>query len=206
MSNMEIWDKVKKPPAEALKKIGAGRLKGMTDISPQWRVQIMTDTFGPCGIGWKYEVVDSKKGESPSGEVAIYVDVHLYIKYGEEWSAPIPGSGGSMLIKNETSGKVYLSDEAYKMAITDALSTAMKYLGVAADIYLGKWDGSKYKDDPEPLPEKPAQLTEGPMVNELRSCKTMEALGAYWKTLSKESRTVLEDVKNEMKAKLDVKS
>ena len=33
------------------------------------------------------------------------------------------------------------------MAVTDAIGTAMKMIGVAADIYFGKWDGSKYKDD-----------------------------------------------------------
>ena len=33
------------------------------------------------------------------------------------------------------------------MATTDALSVAMKQLGVAADIYLGMWDGRSYKSD-----------------------------------------------------------
>ncbi|MHA1280854.1 MAG: hypothetical protein ACTSQ8_27265, partial [Candidatus Helarchaeota archaeon] len=48
----------------------------------------------------------------------------------------------------------YSNDEAYKMALTDALSVAMGRIGIAADIYMGKWDGSKYSDmetdgDPE---------------------------------------------------------
>ena len=37
------------------------------------------------------------------------------------------------------------------MATTDALGVAMKHLGVAADVYMGLWDGSKYiepKDAP----------------------------------------------------------
>ena len=40
------------------------------------------------------------------------------------------------------------NDEGYKMAITDALGTAMKVIGVAADIYRGNFDGSKYREDP----------------------------------------------------------
>ena len=32
------------------------------------------------------------------------------------------------------------------MAITDALSVAMKMIGVAADIYAGRWDGSRYNE------------------------------------------------------------
>ncbi len=62
----------------------------------------------------------------------------------KEWSSPIPGIGGSMLVAKEQSG-LHTSDEAYKMAITDALSVAMKMLGVAADIYAGLWDGAEYK-------------------------------------------------------------
>ena len=38
---------------------------------------------------------------------------------------------------------LYLSDEAYKMAYTDALSVACKALGIAADVYYEK-DKSKY--------------------------------------------------------------
>lgn len=33
------------------------------------------------------------------------------------------------------------------MAMTDALSVAFKAVGVAADIYLGNYDGSKYLRD-----------------------------------------------------------
>ena len=43
---------------------------------------------------------------------------------------------------------MYNSDEAYKMAVTDALSVAFKAFGMAAEVYLGNWDGSKYKDAP----------------------------------------------------------
>ena len=43
------------------------------------------------------------------------------------------------------------------MAVTDAFSTALKMLGVAADIYAGAWDGSKYHETPSaPAPQKPA--------------------------------------------------
>jgi hypothetical protein len=50
-----------------------------------------------------------------------------------------------MLIVQESAG-LHTSDEAYKMATTDALSVAMKQLGVAADIYLGHNNESKYSN------------------------------------------------------------
>ena len=47
------------------------------------------------------------------------------------------------------------------MALTDALSVAMKQLGVAAKIYEGLWDGSKYRDEPdEPQEKKKVTLAE----------------------------------------------
>ena len=53
-----------------------------------------------------------------------------------------------MVVKE--SGGLHINDEAYKMAVTDALSVALKMLGVGADVYMGLYDGSKYKDAPEP--------------------------------------------------------
>ena len=54
--------------------------------------------------------------------------------------------GGTTLIKLGK-GALLPNDEGYKMAVTDALGTALKMLGVAADIYMGKFDGSKYVDE-----------------------------------------------------------
>lgn len=44
-----------------------------------------------------------------------------------------------MLLVQETKG-THTSDEAYKMSLTDALSVAMKSLGVGADVYMGYSD------------------------------------------------------------------
>ena len=50
------WEILARPPKSALKQIKGGRLSGMTDINPQWRYKAMTDVFGQCGNGWKYEI------------------------------------------------------------------------------------------------------------------------------------------------------
>jgi hypothetical protein len=80
--------------------------------------------------------------------VFAFVDILLYVKDGDKWADPIPGTGGSMLVELETGG-LHASDEAFKMATTDALGVAMKMLGVAADVYSGLWDGTKYQGQPE---------------------------------------------------------
>ena len=136
MSEMKIWDKVKTPPSEALKGIKGGRLSGFTDIDPVWRFQIMTETFGPVGIGWVYELLESSEARI-GDEVCIFQDVRLKYKHDGEWSEWIPGTGGSKLATQEKNG-IHVSDECYKMALTDALSVAMKAIGVGADVYQGK--------------------------------------------------------------------
>ena len=174
MENMEIWNKVKQPPKEALKQItGVRGMSGMTDIKPQWRYQIMTEVFGPCGTGWKFDIVRLWSEDGADGVKFAFAQINLYCLNPENnsWHDPIPGIGGNVLVRKETNG-LYSSDEGYKMAITDALSTATKMLGVAADIYAGKWDGSKYADAKEAPQEKPSE----PMMTTDQKTQLSDAL------------------------------
>lgn len=149
MSNMEIWNKHKTPPPDALKNIGGGRLGGMTDINPQWRYEAMTKAFGMCGIGWKYEIIETPQMETIEDQVIQFARINLYVKVNDKWSDAIPAVGGNMLVEKEYKG-LHVNDEAVKMAVTDALGNAMKMLGVAADIYRG-YTPTKYN--------KPAKTT-----------------------------------------------
>lgn len=143
--SVEIYDSLSRPPKEALKQIKGGRLQGMSDITPQWRYKAMTEKFGLCGIGWKYTIDKQWTEPGSDGQTMCFANVSVYVKDGDKWSDPIPGTGGSMIVEKEKSG-LHTNDEGYKMCVTDALSVAMKYLGVAAAIYAGLWDGSEYKD------------------------------------------------------------
>ena len=144
MDNMEIWGKLETTPKEAQKEITAGRLKGFTDINPAWRFKRLTEVFGPCGVGWKYEIVSTNVIPGSNDEVAAFVDILLYYKKDGEWSEGVPGLGGSMFVAKETKG-MHTSDECFKMALSDAIGTACKALGMSADIYFSK-DRSKYTD------------------------------------------------------------
>lgn len=142
MDNLAIYNKVREVPANALKEIGAGRLKGKSDINPMWRIKVLTETFGMCGFGWKYEITNKRLEQGGNNEISAFVDINLYVNDDGEWSAPIPGTGGSAFVANERNG-LYTSDECFKMALTDAISVACKALGVGADVYWGS-DNTKY--------------------------------------------------------------
>lgn len=135
-------------PEDALKPIRAGRLKGLSDVNPMWRMKKMTEIFGPIGFGWKYEIV-KQWIETYGEEVKCFCIVNLYVRDPEtkEWSQPIPGSGGSAIVTKEKNGS-YVNDEGYKMALTDALSIAMKPIGIGGEIWYGPkatgYNESKY--------------------------------------------------------------
>lgn len=153
---MEIYNKLKEVPEDCLKKITGGRLKGMSDIKPQWRILKLTETFGICGVGWKFKIINKWIEDGSNNEKVAFVDLELYIKVDDKWSEAIIGNGGSMFVAKEKHG-MYTSDEAYKMAITDALGTAAKCIGLASDIYMGhggKYD-SQQDDDAPPKQNNP---------------------------------------------------
>ncbi len=144
---MDLYERFRAVPDTAKREIGAGRLKGKTDINPMWRIKALTEAFGSCGIGWKYKIIREWLEPGANGEIAAFMDIELFYKLNGEWSEAIPGTGGSAFVAKERAG-LYTSDECYKMALTDAISVACKALGIGADVY---WqaDSTKYTSSPE---------------------------------------------------------
>lgn len=143
VENLSLYERVKVVPPEAQKKITGGRLNGMTNISPMWRIKVLTEEFGICGIGWKTEIVRTWMDQGNDGEIVVNVEINLFIKVGGEWSDAIPGIGGAKYIVKERAG-LYTDDEAYKKAYTDALSVACKALGIGGAVYWTE-DSGKYE-------------------------------------------------------------
>ena len=142
--NMSLWNSWGRAPEEAKKPITAGRLKGMTDINPMWRYKMLTERFGPCGIGWYTDEAQYELHPGAQDQVVVVCRLKLYYRDPEsgEWSKGVAGQGGSMLVAAETKG-LYTSDEAFKMAYTDAISVACKQLGIGADVYWSRGE-TKY--------------------------------------------------------------
>ena len=179
--NLSIYERVRCVPKEAKKEIEAGRLKGKNDINPMWRIKKLTEVFGPAGFGWYTEIVRTWTEASESGEMAVFVDIHLFVKKDGEWSKPIYGNGGNRLVANEKKYEngqqvyiPYLDDDAYKKAYTDAISVAAKALGIGADVYFEK-DITKYDSQPQAVQQQ-AQPVAAPILPKLTS------KSAQWKS------------------------
>lgn len=152
--NMMIYDAVRAVPASAVKKISGGSYgaAGLSDINPQWRIERMTALFGPVGNGWTWEPVEITERE---GVLYGHVIVR-YRKASGELSAPIHGYGGTKFGGRDDS-------DIYKSTMTDAVSNALRYLGVGADVwYSASRSGDENQYDtkysaPQPKTEPKAQ-------------------------------------------------
>lgn len=173
MENMELYNKYRSVPNNALKSFDNGKFKG-TDIDTMWRIKCLTETFGPCGIGWTYSIVDHWT-ETVGDNVLVFVEGRISLFIDDEWTKPICGTGGNKLAYMSNSGKLIVSDEAYKMASTDAFGVCCKMLGIGADVYWGN-DKTKYSE------QSKINLS-NEMVDKLKECGIVdyEKLRRYYK-------------------------
>lgn len=145
MENLKFYEAGAEVPANAKKTITGGDLNGKTDINPMWRIKKLTEMFGPVGLGWKIAIERLWLEDRLGDEVIANAAITLQVKYNGidgEWSDPIPGVGGNKALKKDKRGEV-CNDEAYKMALTDAISVACKLIGIGANVYWEK-DATKY--------------------------------------------------------------
>ena len=177
--NLDLYNKVRSVPSEAQKTISGGRLNGFTDINPMWRIKTLTEQFGMVGFGWYFDIKRMWLENGANDEIAAFAEIDLYVKINDDWSKPIKGVGGSSFVSKERGG-LYTSDECFKMALTDAISTSCKALGMGADIYYMK-DRTKYDNadtdnnidiniESDILPNKPNKLTEK-QINRLHAIR-----------------------------------
>lgn len=136
--NTKLWDTLGKTDPKHTKPFKrAGGFKG-TAIKPMWSYRRMTEEFGPCGKGWgvgqpHFDVV-------PAGdEVLVYCTATVW--WDERGSSAaaddycrhyIYGVGGDKVVSNFSTG-LRSDDEAFKKAFTDAVTNALKMIGVGAD-------------------------------------------------------------------------
>jgi len=140
--NLKIWDTLGKTDPKHTKPFSrAGGFKG-TAMKPIWIIRLMTEHFGPVGIGWgiekpEFQVIEADKERLVYCTVGVWHTSKTNLFYGV---------GGDKVTAARQSG-TFNSDEAFKMAYTDAVNNALKYLGVGADIHMGQFDDSKYVEE-----------------------------------------------------------
>lgn len=194
-NNLAIWERLgKTDPSQTKGFSRAGGFKG-TAVKPIYTEQKMTETFGPCGIGWGFSEPQFQIVPGAEGETLVYCWVTLWIEQGGKRSEPIPGVGGDKIVSKNKYG-FQSDDEAFKKAFTDAVGNAMKHLGMSADVHMGLFDDSKYVNErraeeaqaEQPQPAEPKTLVKDQRVlwaemrDELDACMTLDDLGTLWRS------------------------
>jgi hypothetical protein len=157
--NLRHWEALCHTDKAATKPFDRGRFKG-TATNPIWREWLLTEHFGPCGIGWGMNPPEFTL--VPAGdELVVFCTVALWYSDEGEKAGYVYGVGGDKVIRVEKNGP-FISDEAYKAAFTDALGNAMKHIGVGADIMSGEFDADKYTRPTSAATRNAAVTHQGP--------------------------------------------
>ena len=150
IDNMEIWDSVCTTDPDHTKHVG--QRGGFTAIDAMYQIQEATKQFGPAGVGWgfDYELI------FPPNDTVI-ASVTLW--HGNK-DQTVHQAGQKKL--NQSNGP---DEDAVKKAITDGLTKCLSYLGFNADVFLGKFDDSKYVEDlrREQAKKQEAENWQGPI-------------------------------------------
>jgi hypothetical protein len=148
MSNTRIWDALSKTDPKHTKPFKrSGGFQG-TAIKPIWLTKRLTEHFGPAGTGWGMD--EPKFQTVPAGEeILVFCTVALWYKtadatpLADSTRAIVYGVGGDKVMGKNKYG-AFTNDEAFKASYTDALSNAMKQIGMGADIHMGQFEDEKY--------------------------------------------------------------
>jgi hypothetical protein len=143
---------------------------GFTAIDAQWQVLQATTAFGgPMGVGWGF---DWTREDGPAD---------LFIIRGRLWfTDPATGVEGAVEQYGAASFGQRVDADAPKKAVTDAFTKCLSLLGFSADVFLGRFDDSKYvaeqnekhgngKAPQPPAPKKAAAKPNGKLTKEERS-------------------------------------
>ncbi len=210
-ANRRYWDVVADIDPKFTKAITGKQYRG-TSPNPQYVIRCLTELFGPVGVGfgWKVLVEDF----TPLGEKTLH---WCRIEFWHTDPACKFESYGQTLAAYPTSSGGFMVDEdAPKKSLTDAIIKAASHIGIAANIFLGRWDDQKYvaevnaeyraeekakasppRQDPSPKqPATPAQIADRLIqrFGEIGTAAELEAFtspdepaGKAWDKLAKDN-------------------
>ena len=159
--NMALWSEVSKTSTKYIK----GGQKGLSSIDSYYMFQQATKAFGICGIGWGYEILeeeyregvdivnknkDSAKysvGQVLGKETNHIVKIKLWFKVDGQ-TGSVVNYGVTPAVYGSKWG-VTTDEEAPKKSLTDAIKKCLSMLGFSADVYMGKFEDSDYRQGAE---------------------------------------------------------
>jgi hypothetical protein len=144
MGNLDLWERFADIDPQFTKPITGKPYKG-TSPNPHYIIKCLTEMFGPVGVGFGWEV--TAEGFEPLGdEVLHWCRIRFWHGAGKGFDSY--GQTKAVTIAKRGTPQQYamVDEDAPKKSLTDAITKAAAQVGVAANIFLGRWDDSRYVD------------------------------------------------------------
>jgi hypothetical protein len=134
--NLALWHRVEETDPSHTREVTIGRK--LTAIDSYYQIKRCTEQFGAFGDGWGYTLED--KIVTVGTDTMAVVKMVFWYRKDAERVACAPIIAMNKLVS--AAGKV--DEEAFKKAITDALTKSLSYLGFSADVFMGRYDDNRY--------------------------------------------------------------
>lgn len=184
MSNLDHWEKFADIDPKFTKAITGKPYKG-TSPNPQYVIRCLTEMFGPVGQGFGWRVV--AEAFTPLGdEVLHWCRIEFW---HTDRANTFDGYGQTKAAYTTSSGKLMVDEDAPKKSLTDAIIKCASQLGIAANIFLGRWDDQKYVSEVKAEYRKEERATHAPPEaisaarDSLNAAASVDALNAIWRDL-----------------------
>lgn len=144
--NILLWLSQEQTDPKFTKPITGKQYKG-TSPNPTYVMKRLTAAFGPVGWGWGYRIL-SCEDVAAGDTITNFVHIEFwYYPFGradasEQRRAVFEQLGGTQF----TGGNRKPDEDVRKKSLTDALTKAASHIGIAGDIFLGRYEDSKYLD------------------------------------------------------------
>jgi hypothetical protein len=191
-NNLEFWNSVSETDPRFIKEVSYGKRQFHT-VQAQYQIMKATEKFGMFGtsFGVKDPVITDIK--FPAGEMLAIYQAKLWYKMGDN-IGEVPIQSSIYVSKFDKNGNYTIDDEFVKKVSTDALTKGLSQLGFNADIFLGRYDDSRYVEEMTrkysstsvaPAPQQPQQATTKKSVPQkspqevkdwIAKCNTVEEL------------------------------
>lgn len=214
MTNLELWQKVEKTDPKHVKAITGKSYQG-TSPKPHYLIHKATETFGPVGIGWGFSIVDERIEEGAGGEKMHIARVKVWFKWNGE-RGEVEHIGGTQFSGTRKSGQPFTDEDAPKKSVTDALVKALSMIGFAGDIFMGRYDDSKYVSEVEAefseqrapvkddrFSKAESRKTYADIQKALDGTTTLEELKERWISLQPVIKTLPKDWESEITSRKD---
>lgn len=139
--NLNIWNRFADIDPKFTKAI-TGRDYGGTSPNPQYVIMCLTEMFGPCGKGFGWSVL-AEEFKEMGGTFLHWCRIRFWWK-DEDGEHSVEEYGQTKAAYVTSSGKMRVDEDAPKKSLTDAIIKGASHIGVAANIFLGRWDDQKY--------------------------------------------------------------